>query len=115
MKTTLFVLSLFLLMTGHSYAGEDMVTFSDLGQELDLVLHDDGGNLRAPHEDILTPEYQAIMNGENPLEVAIPTESFEDFVAKSKIFDQDRISGKDVSRAPAVLEDNSLASETTAR
>lgn len=86
MKVALFVLSLFLMMTGHTYG-------SELGGETE----------KAPHEKILSDDFQALMNGQKPIQVDIPTESFEDFIAKNKIFDKERFPGKEVGRAPAVL------------
>lgn len=94
MRTLILVLGLFFLNVANGFAGE-----------LE----------RAPHEKGLVEEYQQIMNGEISLDVEIPTESFDDFVAKNKIFDQERVAGKNIGRAPAVLEVEDISEKAISR
>lgn len=117
MKMTLLVLSVFLMMTGHTY-GQDLMGVNEKAPH-ERAPHERAPLERAPHEkaphEKLLGEYERLMNGESPIEVDLPTESFEDFVAKSKIFDDKRTSGKEVGRAPAVIDVEDIYGKASSR
>lgn len=108
-------------MTGHTYGQEsfgvneraphERAPADDERAPHEKVLGEDE---RAPHEKLLD-EYERLMNGEKPIQVDIPTEELSDLMAESKIFDDKRFPGKDVGRAPAIVNVEDISDSASSR